>query len=127
MLDYLWASAQATGRVALLAGAGVLAAKRGYFPKPFKKGLSILCKDLMLPCLLLATVPPNITQESVSKFWVLPLACSSYVLVGLALGLIVARLFCVPAVGGWGAVSTWSCRSGVFNYVVQRSAFYAAG
>ena len=86
LLRYFPTAVGAMARVGFIAGVGVVAAREGTLDEKTRKGLSRLCKDWMLPLLLISSVPPSINLERLSRFWVLPVAAAAYALCGYLLG-----------------------------------------
>ena len=85
------ASIQATAKVMLVAGAGVVVCRLGRFAYPARKGLSLLGKDVLLPALLLARVGAVATVDSLVAWWPLAVFEVIYSGLGLLLGHVVYR------------------------------------
>eukprot|EP00658_Telonema_sp_P-2_P038518 TRINITY_DN2761_c0_g1_i10.p1 TRINITY_DN2761_c0_g1~~TRINITY_DN2761_c0_g1_i10.p1 ORF type:complete len:580 (+),score=133.85 TRINITY_DN2761_c0_g1_i10:112-1851(+) len=84
------AAAQAVCHVYVIICIGAFATWWGKFEKPARKGLNGLCKDLLLPCLLLAQVPGAVTASRLERWWLLPAFAILQCGLGLGAGWFVA-------------------------------------
>jgi predicted permease len=95
--SYLLASLSASSSVLLMALSGVWATRTKRLSPETIKQLAIIGKDLLLPALLVAQVPSSgLNLSTLGIFWILPAACTFYVLLGVALSRAISMLAGVP-------------------------------
>jgi len=84
------AATQAVCHVYVIICIGAFATWWGKFEKPARKGLNGLCKDLLLPCLLLAKVPSAVTLDRLATWWILPAMSVVQCILGCISGYVVS-------------------------------------
>jgi predicted permease len=84
------AAIQSVCHVYVIIIVGAFATWWGKFEGPTRKGVNALCKDVLLPMLLLAKVPAAITFDRLKTWWLLPVMSIVQCCLGLASGWLVS-------------------------------------
>ena len=94
---YLNAACQASASVVILSIAGAWATRTKRMNSDARKSFATLSKDLLLPAMLIAKVPVSgLTVHTLGLYWVLPVACTFYVVLGFGLASLLVKLVGVP-------------------------------
>ncbi|RXK39192.1 hypothetical protein M231_03549 [Tremella mesenterica] len=108
---------------------GWILAKRGIFPPPAARGVSILSLNVGLPSLIFSSMVSSFTPQNISAFGPLALVAFMYMTVGGLLGWIVREIFYVPAdfrygIVVMGVISNWgNLPTAVVQTVAQNAPF----
>jgi len=76
-------------KVFLVCLAGTWLAKRGLMGAPFRRSLSMVVLNLMLPCLLVSKLSTSVSAENLLQWAGLPFAALIYILLGFGIGFVV--------------------------------------
>ena len=97
MVSILAASFASVLRVLLVCGAGAWLSHRGILNRDCRHRLSRVILLVMLPGLLVAKLSQHATAANLAAWLAIPAAAPCYVVLGLAAGVLVCRLFRPPA------------------------------